>query len=121
MTGEDILTMTIGNKKASDAFRAIVESLGRDDVTDILLNWEDCELGEDANSIIQYAGRDRDYSHGKEGGKTRISKKVFLAWLLGDGPFDAGVYGPRIREDSEWVRKIESARVASGLQVKKLA
>ena len=60
MTGKDILIKSIGNKKASDAFRAIVASLGRDDVTDILLNWEDCELGDDGNSIIQYVGRDRD-------------------------------------------------------------
>jgi hypothetical protein len=45
--------------------------VGREDVIDILLNWDDCELSEDGNKIIQHVGRDREYSRGKMGGATR--------------------------------------------------
>lgn len=105
------------SRKASVAFTTIVEKLGRDDVIDILLNWDDCELSEDGTGIIQFVGRDRDYSHGKNGGKAKVSKADFLNWLLSDAPFDEAVYGSRIRDDAEWARKIEAARSASGLHL----
>ena len=103
------------NRKAAAAFKAIVDHVGRDDVIDILLNWDDCELSEDGNKIIQYIGRDREYSRGAIGGKGTVSKKEFLAWLLSEAPFDESVYGEAIRMDVEWIRKIDSARTASGL------
>ena len=109
------MTISIDSRKASAAFKAIIEKCGRDDLTEILFDWDDCELSEDGNSIIQYVGRDREYSHGKDGGKVKVGKKEFLAWLLSDAPFDETVYGASIREDADWAKRIESARAASGL------
>ena len=113
------MTISIDSRKASAAFRAIIEKCGRDDVTEILFNWDDCELSDDGNSIIQYVGRDREYSRGKYGGKVKVSKKDFISWLLGEGPFDEKVYGVDIRENPDWVKQIESAREASGLHTNK--
>lgn len=109
------LTISISSRKAAAAFRAIVDQVGRDDVTDILFNWDDSELSEDGNKIFRYIGRDREYSRGAEGGKVTIGKAEFLAWLLSEAPFDASVYGEGIRMEVDWVRKIEAARTASGL------
>ena len=87
------MTNPIGSRKAAAAFKAIVDQVGRDDVTDILLNWDDSELSEDGNRIFRYIGRDREYSRGAEGGKVSISKKEFIEWLLSEAPFDESVYG----------------------------
>ena len=106
---------SLNNQKAAQAFKAILEKLGRDDLTDLLLNWDDCELSDDGNQIIQHLGRDREYSHGKHGGKSKVRKADFLAWLLSEAPFDQNVYGADIRNDAEWTNKIETARQASGL------
>ncbi len=105
----------ISSQRASKAFSAILEALGRDDLQEILSNWNDNELSEDGKTIICYIGRDREYSKGREGGKVTIPKKEFIEWLLGDGPFDQAVYGPKIREDVDWTTKIMSAREATGL------
>lgn len=105
----------LSSKKAAAAFRAIVTSLGRDDVSDILLNWNDYELSEDGTKIYCYVGRDREYSQGADRGKMTISKTKFIEWLLSDGPFDEEVYGADIRSNSEWVTIIDAARRASGL------
>jgi hypothetical protein len=78
------LTIPTDSRKAAAAFKAIVDHVGRDDVIDILLNWDDCELSEDGKKIIQYIGRDREYSRGALGGKGAVSKKEFLAWLLSE-------------------------------------
>ena len=109
------LTIPMDSRKASIAFKAIVEKLGRDDVLDILFNWDDCELSDDGTNIIQYVGRDREYTRGKEGGKVKANKKDFLIWLLSDAPFNEQVYGSAIRQDTTWVKRIESARAVSGL------
>ena len=106
---------TLDTKTAAEAFGAILKKLGRDDLIDILLNWDDCEISEDGKNIIQYLGRDREYSYGKQGGKTKVSKIDFLDWLLSDAPFDEKTYGADIRGDAEWTQKIEAARQASGL------
>lgn len=106
---------SLNNQKAAQAFKAILEKIGRDDLTDLLLNWDDCEISEDGKNIIQYLGRDREYSHGKQGGKTRVSKTDFLNWLLSDAPFDEKIYSSNIRSDTDWTQKIEAARQASGL------
>lgn len=113
--------MPISSRKAAAAFKAIVDQVGRDGVTDILLNWDDCELSEDGNKIFRYIGRDREYSRGTEGGKVTISKAEFLAWLLSEAPFDESAYGAGIRTEVDWVRKIDSARRASGLYPKTVA
>ena len=102
------------DKKAAAAFKTIVTTLGRDDVSDILSNWNDYELSEDGAKIYGYVGRDREYSHGADGGKKLVKKKEFIEWLLSGGPFDEKVYGADIRNDTEWVAKIMGARKASG-------
>ena len=109
------MTISIDNRKSAVGFKAIVDHVDRDDVIDILLNWDDCELSEDSNKIIQHIGRDREYSRGAMGGKSAVSKKEFLAWLLSQAPFDESVYGEGIGMDVDWARKIDSARTASGL------
>lgn len=109
------MAIPISSRKAAAAFKAIVDQVGRDDVTDILFNWDDSELSEDGNKIFRYIGRDREYSRGAEGGKVTISKTEFLAWLLSDAPYDEEVYGKEILTNADWVRKIDSARTASGL------
>ena len=109
------MPISISSQRASKAFSTILEVLGRDDLQEILGNWNDYELSDDGKTIICYIGRDREYSKGKDGGKVTISKKEFIEWLLGDGPFDQAVYGPDIREDVDWTTKITVARRATGL------
>ena len=112
---EGILASSMSTRKVGAAFKAIVAELGRADVTEILVNWENCELSEDGDRIVCYIGRDGAYSHGAMGGKVTVSKTEFLVWLLSDAPFDENTYGKEIRENVEWVGKIERARKASGL------
>ena len=109
------MTNTISPRKASLAFAAILETIGRDDLTDILFNWNDSELNEDGTKIFLYVGRDREYSRGKEAGKSIVSKKEFIEWLLSDGPFDENEYGKDIKDNVDWTDKIERSRRASGL------
>lgn len=107
----------IGPQKASAAFSMILEKLGRDDLSDILTNWNDSELSEDGTTIFCYVGRDRQYSRGANGGKSSVSKKEFIEWLLSNGPLDENEYGALIRKDTEWTKRIEMARAASGLLI----
>ena len=48
------MTISIDSRKASAAFRLIVDKLDRDDVTDILLNWEDCELSDPPVRVVPH-------------------------------------------------------------------
>ena len=105
----------LDNKSASTAFKRITDTVVRDELADILFNWNESELSSDGENIIQHVGRDRQFSRGGEGGKARIGKKEFIAWLLSDGPFDETVYGIAIKSDQEWQQRIEAARIASGL------
>ena len=110
------MTQSISHQKASKAFSKVLDAIGRDSLEDILCNWNDYELSDDGKEIICYIGRDREYSKGKDGGKVNISKKEFIEWLLGEGPFDQAVYGPDIRADADWSPKILAARRATGLR-----
>ena len=105
----------LNDKNSLAAFRSIVEKLGRDEVSAILLNWNDSELSDDGEKIFVYVGRDREYSRGATGGKSNVKKKDFIEWLLSEAPFDEAVYGKSIRADAEWLMQISAARVASGL------
>lgn len=100
-------------KAAATAFSSIVDTIGRDRVSGILLNWNDAELSEDGERIVNYVGRDRQHSKGSDGGKKTTPKREFIAWLLSDAPFDEKVYGTGI--DAEWRQDITDARKASGL------
>ena len=106
----------LSNKGTSAAFKLITSNLTRDDITNILFNWNESELSADGEKIIKYIGRDRQYSRGSEGGKAHIGKKEFIAWLFSDAPFDETIYGSDIKSEIEWRRQIGLARVKSGLQ-----
>ena len=110
------MNTTPNNKATAAAFKLITSALDRDELADILFNWNESGLSADGENIIQHVGRDRQFSRGNEGGKARVGKKEFIAWLLSDGPFDETVYGPAIRSDQEWRQRIEAARAASGLR-----
>jgi hypothetical protein len=107
----DVASMS--NANVGKAFNAIANSIGRDDLGEILFNWNESELNEDGSKIIGYPGRDGRHSHGKEGGKVNISKREFLVWLLSDSPFDEKVYGANIRSNTEWSALIQRAREAA--------
>lgn len=104
---EVILT---SNAVVGKAFNAIAKGLGRDDVGEILFNWNESQLNEDGDKIICYPGRDGRFTRGKEGGKVIISKREFLGWLLSDDPYNEEVYGANIRNDAEWSSLIQRAR-----------
>ena len=106
----------MNNIVAGKIFKSIVEHLsnvdGADaiDIDGLLLNWNNSELNEERNQIINYPGRDGDYSSGKEGGKVRVSKKSFIEWILSEKPFDEKIYGKDIKSNKEWSTAIETAR-----------
>jgi hypothetical protein len=106
----------MNNKRISDAFSSLVSSRGRDDVGEILFNWNESRLHDDGKRIVSHPGRDGQYSRGALGGKITVGKRAFIDWLMSDGPFDEAVYGKGIRADAEWTKKIDAARAATGLQ-----
>lgn len=101
---------SMSNADVGKAFKAVIRGIGRDDIGEILFNWNESELNLDGDKIIAYPGRDGRYSRGKEGGKVNIGKREFLAWLLSDNPFDEKIYGADIRSNIEWVDLIHRAR-----------
>ena len=107
----DVASMS--NANVGKAFNAIANGIGRDNLGEILFNWNESELNEDGSKIIGYPGRDGKHSMGKEGGKVNISKREILAWLLSDSPFDEKVYGANIKSDTEWKSLIQRAREAA--------
>lgn len=104
---------SMSNANVGKAFNAVVKGIGRDDIGEILFNWNESELNLDGNKIIAYPGRDGRFSRGKEGGKINISKRKLLAWLFSDKPFDEKIYGADIRSNTEWVDLIHRARDAA--------
>lgn len=111
--GVSVLVSSMSNVAVGKAFNAIAKGLGRGDIGEILFNWNESQLNEDGDKIINYPGRDGRYSRGKEGGKVIIGKREFLAWLLSDAPFDEKVYGANIGNDPEWTALIRRAREAA--------
>lgn len=104
---------SMSNANVGKAFNAVVNGIGRNDLGEILFNWNESQLNEDGEKIICYPGRDGRFSRGKEGGKANVSKREFLDWLLGDRPFDENVYGANIRNDTQWTELIQRARRAA--------
>lgn len=102
----------MSNAYVGKAFNAVFNSIGRDDLNEILFNWNESNLNEDGHKIISYPGRDGRFSRGKEGGKVIIGKCESLTWLLSDSPFDENVYGVNIRNDAQWTGLIQRAREA---------
>ena len=80
------------------------------DIDGILLNWNDSRLNENRDEIFCFPGRDRQHSYGKVGGKTRVSKRQFIDWILSDAPFDTNIYGKDIQQNLAWVEAIDIAR-----------
>jgi len=111
MSSSNVSSMS--NADVGKAFNAVVKGIGRNDIGEILFNWNESQLNMDGDKIIGYPGRDGIFSRGKEGGKVNISKRDFLDWLFSDNPFDAKVYGSNIRNDDGWTGLIHSARAAA--------
>lgn len=97
--------------KIGKAFSSMVNTLGRDDVSELLMNWNDSELSNDGTKIILFPGRDRAYSAGELGGKVTAGKGGFLSWLHSEAPLDPAVF----EVSDEWRAKVEAARNATGL------
>lgn len=106
----DVASMS--NADVGKAFNAIKNGIGRDDLGEILFNWNESQLNEESDKIVGYPGRDGAYSRGKEGGKVNVSKREFLEWLISDKPFDEKVYGANIRNDAQWAGLVQRAREA---------
>ena len=104
---------SMSNANIGKAFNTVFNNIGRDDMDEILFNWNESKLNEDGHKIICYPGRDGRFSRGKEGGKVIIGKREFLTWLLSDSPFDENVYGANIRNDAQWIGLIRRAREAA--------
>ncbi len=100
----------MSNANTGKTFNAIAQGIGRDDIGEILFNWNESQLNFDGDRIIGYPGKDGRFTRGKEGGKVNISKRAFLDWLLSDNPFDKNVYGANIRNDAQWTGLIQRAR-----------
>jgi hypothetical protein len=88
-------------------FAALLENISRDDINEILSNWNDSELSED-DTIVTYT--DSRANGPRTGGADIVDKTEFFDWLLSDAPFDTKFYGEKIREDEHWVEMIERAR-----------
>jgi hypothetical protein len=95
-------------KEAGVIFRALVEKLGRDDLNEILFNWNESELNEDMTAMKSYPFR-RNAIAGM-GPVTKHGKTEFVNWLLSDAPFDTKVYGEEILQDKGWTELINRAR-----------
>lgn len=108
-----MMLSSMSNTDVGKAFNAVVKGIGRDDIGEILFNWNESQLNMDGDKIIGYPGRDGVFSRGKEGGKVNISKRDFLDWIFSDYPFDEKVYGSNIRNDDEWTGLIHRAREAA--------
>jgi hypothetical protein len=98
------------NAYIGKAFNAISKEMGRNDLGEILYNWNESQLNLVGDKIIGYPGRDGIFSRGKEGGKVNISKKEFLNWLISEKPLDEKIYGVNIRNNTQWTGLIQRAR-----------
>ena len=103
----------VSNAYVGKAFNAVVNGIGRDDLDEILFNWNESKLNEDGHKIICYPGRDGRFSRGKDGGRVIIGKREFLTWLISDSPLDENIYGANIRDDAQWTGLIQRAREAA--------
>lgn len=101
---------SMSNANVGKAFNTIAQRIGRDDIGEILFNWNESQLNFNGDRIIGYPGKDGRFTRGKEGGKVNISKREFLDWLLSDSPFDKIIYGANIRNDAQWTGLIQRAR-----------
>ena len=83
-------------------------NMSRDDINEILANWNESELSDDDTIVTYTDSRSRGP---RTGGADIVDKSEFITWLLSDAPFDTKVYGEKIREDKHWVELIEKARI----------
>ena len=95
-------------KEAGVIFSVLVGKLDRDDLNEILFNWNESELNEDMTAIKSYPFR-RNAPAGR-GPVAKHGKTEFINWLLSDAPFDTGVYGEEILQDRGWADLINRAR-----------
>ncbi len=104
----DSMNKKISPKQAGAMFDLLVKKLGKDDVNEILFNWNESELNEDATEIRMFVDS-RALGPGT-GGASRVKKTELIEWLLSEGPFDTKIYGKEILQDKRWVDLVGSAR-----------
>lgn len=98
-------------KSISQAWNDLVTN-AKDDLQELLANWDDVELSPDGQKIIGYPGRDSRYSKGQEGGKINVSKKSFFDWLGSDEPLDPKKYV----QDQGWTETVQRVRERLGIK-----
>lgn len=89
-------------------FESIVSQMEREDINEILYNWNESELNQDGSAILIYVDS-RGYGP-RTGGADKVDKSEFMEWLTSDGPFDTKVYGNEILQDKNWIDLINKAR-----------
>ncbi len=92
----------------NSTFTSLLQMLGKDDLNEILFNWNESELNEDCSEIVVFVDS-RAYGP-RTGGANKVEKSEFIEWLLSDAPFDPKVYGEKIREDNQWTELVGKAR-----------
>jgi len=101
-------------KKISEHFNNLVKGMDRDAVEELLYDWDEAGLNEDGDRLVRIG----DFSRGDPKGvgtTSRLSKGEFINWLNSEAPFDETKYGKNIRNNKEYVDRINQARIASGL------
>lgn len=99
----------LSNQAVGQAFGRLAKD-GREELEAVLFNWNGAELSEDAERIVLYPGRDGRFVRGREGGTVTVSKREFLEWLAGPGPFDPETYGAQIGQDDQWRAQVQRLR-----------
>ena len=89
-------------------FESLVSQMERDDLNEILYNWNESELNQDGSQIIIFVDS-RGYGP-RTGGANEVNKTEFIDWLLSNSPFDTTVYGNEILQDKTWNNLIGKAR-----------
>jgi hypothetical protein len=98
----------ISPRQAGAMFDLLMKKLGKDDVNEILFNWNESELNDDATEIRMFVD-----SRGRgpgTGGASRVKKAEFIEWLLSQAPLDTKIYGEHILQDKHWTELVDRAR-----------
>jgi hypothetical protein len=96
------------SNNATAIFDSLLSKMDREDINEILSNWNESELNEDGTEILIYVDSRSDGP--RTGGADKVEKAEFIDWLLSKGPFNTSVYGKDILQDKNWTSLIEKAR-----------
>jgi hypothetical protein len=107
---EQLNGVTMNAIDSESAFHKLVQNLNKDDISQLLLTWNESELDEAENEIVIYVDS-RAYGP-RTGGANKVDKSELINWLNSEAPFDTKTYGEDIRDDHDWVSLINRAREA---------